>query len=231
MSSESGLHFIILLVYAIVFHNFKTLFPFHILVQTLSHPNSNTQNWNSTPTPIVKCFWTFLTFFCCQSSAQKIPNLTANLKLSVPWKFRTHTPKRYVTNCNNSHDGIGDSMVRSVCYGIVGIASLGALWAVEMNERASRRDFETTFASLLMKWSWVCCTEATSAPHSYGQVVGEDFTPFASFVSVSFPLWSCSSSYSGMFSNMIQASFFTILSMLFFPFNLYYLNLSFISYN
>ncbi|KAH1259127.1 hypothetical protein GmHk_03G008674 [Glycine max] len=29
-----------------------------------------------------------------------------------------------------------------------------ALWAVEMNERASRRDFETTFASLLMKWSW-----------------------------------------------------------------------------
>lgn len=44
-------------------------------------------------------------------------------------------------------------MVRLVCYGIVGIASLGALWAVEMNERASRRDFETTFASLLMKWS------------------------------------------------------------------------------
>lgn len=41
-------------------------------------------------------------------------------------------------------------MVRLVCYGIVGIASLGALWAVEMNERASRRDFETTFASLLL---------------------------------------------------------------------------------
>ncbi|KAL5135791.1 hypothetical protein HKD37_03G008621 [Glycine soja] len=37
---------------------------------------------------------------------------------------------------------------------VFGIASLGALWAVEMNERASRRDFETTFASLLMKWSW-----------------------------------------------------------------------------
>lgn len=41
-------------------------------------------------------------------------------------------------------------MVRLVCYGIVGIASLGALWAVEINERASRRDFETTFASLLL---------------------------------------------------------------------------------
>ncbi|KAL3030120.1 hypothetical protein AAZX31_03G202900 [Glycine max] len=52
-------------------------------------------------------------------------------------------------------------MVRLVCYGIVGIASLGALWAVEINERASRRDFETTFASLLMKWStpqlWTSC--------------------------------------------------------------------------
>ncbi|RZB49152.1 uncharacterized protein [Glycine max] len=37
-----------------------------------------------------------------------------------------------------------------VCYGIIGMALLGALWVLEMNEGASRRDFETTFASLLL---------------------------------------------------------------------------------
>ncbi|KAG5101625.1 hypothetical protein JHK84_046594 [Glycine max] len=32
----------------------------------------------------------------------------------------------------------------------LGMALLGALWVLEMNEGASRRDFETTFASLLL---------------------------------------------------------------------------------
>ncbi|RDX94302.1 hypothetical protein CR513_23326, partial [Mucuna pruriens] len=37
-----------------------------------------------------------------------------------------------------------------VCFGIVGIAFVGALWVLGMNEGASQRDFETTSASLLL---------------------------------------------------------------------------------
>lgn len=37
-----------------------------------------------------------------------------------------------------------------VCFGIVGVAFLGALLVLGTNERVSRRDFETTYESLLL---------------------------------------------------------------------------------
>ncbi|XP_020212524.1 uncharacterized protein LOC109797042 isoform X1 [Cajanus cajan] len=37
-----------------------------------------------------------------------------------------------------------------VCFGMVGMAFVGALWVLGMNEGASKRDFETTYESLLL---------------------------------------------------------------------------------
>ncbi|KAJ1412525.1 hypothetical protein SESBI_20251 [Sesbania bispinosa] len=36
------------------------------------------------------------------------------------------------------------------CFGMVGVAIVGALWVLGMNEGASQRDFETTYESLLL---------------------------------------------------------------------------------
>ncbi|KAK7397005.1 hypothetical protein VNO78_18169 [Psophocarpus tetragonolobus] len=45
---------------------------------------------------------------------------------------------------------LGTAWYDFVCYGIVGMGFVGALWVLRMNEGASQRDFETAFASLLL---------------------------------------------------------------------------------
>lgn len=37
-----------------------------------------------------------------------------------------------------------------VCFGIVGVAVIGALWVLWMNEAVSRRDYDTMYESLLL---------------------------------------------------------------------------------